>query len=686
MDTENKNKIKVNLQFFEDLILAIIIFLIPLVVLPIFPNSFDTPKLGFLVFGVIFLILLKAVKTISGGKVKFSIGKFDIGVLLLGLSYVISTMIQSPNKMDAVLLPGTTTAIVGGAILYFLINQAKNKKFVEHGIVASGVIMVVVILLSITGVLSALPGIGQVVGNASGFNTLGGVLPSLIFFATVVPLAIYNALNKKDMATKAFYGISSALLVFGVVIAGFYALPGRNTSPKLPDFTTGWTVAIDTLKVSPLLGVGPGNYVSAFNRFRPLSYNQTTDNWQLRFTSSRSHYVTLLTEVGVVGLAAMGLIILSFVRTAKASQRQWRGESERKFDGSINLSMAYIISLGILFVLLLVFPATPALVVLMFVFLALITEAKTVELSFLGDSNSRFPAIVVTTPMILGAIAVGYLVTRILIAEAIYRKAIDAVAANDGRAAYETLQKAINTNPYVDRYRVSYSQVNLALANNIAAKQDVTESDRDILAQLVQQAIREGKAAVTLNPQKASNWEILASIYGAIIPLAQGADVFAFQTYSQAIALDPINPNTRIALGGLLYSAKNYKDAIDVFKLAVLAKPDLANAHYNLAAAYREDGQIDRAISEMSIVVSLVESGTQDYEVAAKELESLQTKKKESEGAAKTGETLTPPEGPAGPAIEPKLELEEGSEPPTPKDTPTPTQAPEETPTPTMIP
>jgi len=687
METENKktqvnpDSIGVNLQFFEDLAFAFLVFLLPLVVLPIFPNSFDTPKLGLLVFGVIALILVKSVKAITGGKVRFCLGKFDIAVMLVALAYVITTVVQSPNKMEALLLPGTTTVVVGGAFLYFLINQMKHKRFVELSLVASAITMVVVMLLSIAGVLSSLPGIGQVVGETQAFNTLGGVLPSLVFFAVVVPLTVYSVINKKDMATKAFYGISLVLLIFGIVISGFYSLPGRDTSPRLPDFTTSWTVAIDTLKVSPLMGVGPGNYVSAFNRFRPLSYNQT-DNWQLRFTSSRSYYITLLTEVGVLGVAAMGSVVFLYVRVAKAAQKESR---ERKLVGWGSANVAYLVSFGVLLVLLLIFPITPALMILMFVLLALASETKPMELSFMGDAKSRFPAIVVTTPFILGAIAVGYFAVRVLSAEAIYRSAINAVAANDGRLAYETLQRAINTNPYVDRYRISYSQVNLALANNIAQNEQISETDRNTLAQLVQQAIREGKAAVTLNAQKASNWEVLGSVYRAVIPLAQGADVFAFQTYSQAVALDPINPNTRIALGGLLYQAKNYKDAIDVFRLATLAKPDLANAHFNLAAAYREDGQIDRAISEMSIVVSLVEPGTQDYELATAELESLQSQKAQKTTEVTEGETLTPPEGETETVLEEPIELPQEAEPPAAEATPTPTES-GQTPTPTIIP
>jgi Flp pilus assembly protein TadD len=72
---------------------------------------------------------------------------------------------------------------------------------------------------------------------------------------------------------------------------------------------------------------------------------------------------------------------------------------------------------------------------------------------------------------------------------------------------------------------------------------------------------------------RAQNWEVLGRTYQSIIPLANGADGFAAQAYNQAIALDPINPQTRITLGGLYYAAKNYETASRVFELAELQSP-----------------------------------------------------------------------------------------------------------------
>jgi tetratricopeptide (TPR) repeat protein len=267
--------------------------------------------------------------------------------------------------------------------------------------------------------------------------------------------------------------------------------------------------------------------------------------------------------------------------------------------------------------------------------------------------------------------------SRALAAEVKFKKALDALVANQGTQTYDLMREAINTNPFIDRYHASYSQVNLILANAIAQNEDITDQDRATIAQLIQQAIREAKAVVTLNPQRAGNWELLASTYRTIIPFAQGADQFAVQTYNQSIILDPINPNLRIALGGLHYALGDYDTAIRVFELATFAKPDHANAHYNLAVTYREKGDIQKSINEMTLVLSLVDRDSDDYELVRTELENLE--KRLPTEAAEGTETLTPPQPAEAPVIQPPLELPEEAEPPaTPEVSPSPSPTPTE--------
>jgi tetratricopeptide (TPR) repeat protein len=203
----------------------------------------------------------------------------------------------------------------------------------------------------------------------------------------------------------------------------------------------------------------------------------------------------------------------------------------------------------------------------------------------------------------------------------------------------------------------------------LSKKKDLNDKDKTDITNLIQQAIQEAKNAVVLNPGRSGNWEILARTYQSIGAIAKGADDFAIQSLSQSVVLDPLYPPLRVSLGGLYYKKGDYDSAQKVFELAIAAKNDYANAHYNLAYALKEKGKIEDAINQLSVVLSILDPDSADYETAKKALEDFQSKKKVVE--TQNGENLTAPEKSQEPIIKPPLELPTGSEPPvTPEPTP----------------
>lgn len=685
METHNKHE---GQPVFENYIVYAVLLILPLVVYSSFSNSFVIPKLAFLTFFLGLILIIKSVRGIAKNSISFSASALDLPVLLIGASYVAGTIFQTPNKMEALLLPGTAVMVVAGVLLFFVVNQMgkHNKAGISYVLFASSVLVAMVVLMSATGIFKSIPGLPSFM-QQSAFSTLGGPLPALIYMISLAPVGLSMLIGEKnDMLKKSLAGISLVVVALASILTIINILPGRDTTPQLPGFNTSWIVAVDSLKQNPLLGVGPGNYLTAFNRFRPISYN-ATDLWSTRFTSGQSFAFTLVTETGVLGAAALLLIIIIILKFTRDFANNRDPKDWMAIEG------ASLISLIIIAASMLLFPVTISILAAFFTLLAVVTATSPLSINLFNKEDkdsipfaARLPILLATLPVIIAVTFYGFQASRVLSADYTYKKALDAVVANDGRRAYDTLQKAINQNPYVDRYRVSYAQINLILANAIAQNENIADSDRQAIAQLVQQAIREGKVAVALNPQRAGNWEVLGSIYRAVMPLAQGADVFAVQTYSQAVALDPLNVNTRIALGGIYYSAKAYEDAIDVFKLAVAVKPDFANAHYNLAVAYRENGSLDKAIQSMGIVLSLVNKDSEDFKVATQALEDMQNKR-----SAQTpeGGNLTSPDSNQLPELDEPLELPEDAAPPEEarnQDTAVPTTEPSASPTASPLP
>ena len=647
----------------EKYVLLTTILVFPLLVLTLFSNFFDLPKLTFLVLGVSIALLIKAARAVSESSFSVSLSRFDLGVLAVGLAYLASAMFVTPNKMEAFLFPGFTTAVVASVILFFLVNSAfsKEKSPVVKTLFFSGVLASLVSLLAVSGIMAKVPQLPDFAKDAA-FSLLGGKLPEVVLLGALLPLGASLLLSEKEAVRKLFFAVSLVVLGLGFAVSLWGVLPGKPSSPSVVDWNTSWNVAVDTLKESPFLGAGAGNYISAFGRFKPLSYN-ATDFWAVKFASSSSHALTLLTETGILGIAAFSFLILLIFRELKKTFPKSFPEFASSWEYGAKASLA-IVSLCLILL-----PANLVIWVVFVVLLAASAETKdfTLNLSAHAASaessfSSKFPAFFIAVPIVAAVVVLGYFSQTALMAEVAFKKSLDAFAQNDGRSTYELMQQAVGLNPYVDRYHSAYAQVNMALARAIAQNENLTDQERETIAQLVQQAIREGKATVTLNPQRAGNWELLAAIYQSIMPFAEGADAFAVQSFSQAVLLDPVNPNLRISLGGIYYALGRYDEAIRMFELAVLAKADLANAHYNLSAGYREKGDIQRAIEAMTNVLALVEADSPDWELAKSELEALEKRRptQETEGT----DNLTPPREAEEPAITPPLELPEDATPP----------------------
>lgn len=629
-----------------------------------FANVFDFAKITLMAMVVILVLVILALKLISEGKLSIASSKIDIPLLLLVISYLASTFTRTPNRMEAFLVPGNASIIVLAFFIYLFTKIAfKGKKItVALSLLFSGVLVSVISMFSFLGLFESIPQLPDLMKRAD-FSALGGKLPEVIFLAIIVPIAVALTLDAKDKTKKLLFGVSTLIIVFSMILSITLILPGKPASPIIVSHQASWEVAVDTLKLSPVFGIGPGNYLSAFSSFLPISYN-STPLWANRFLSGSSYVLTLTTEVGLFGLGAFILSLYLLIKRPLKS-------IEKLFSDSRKVSAGYFVSLVLITLSFFTLPASHGLIILFFFIAYLNSETDETVLNLsatrLKNGNvfvSRMPSTFLAAVILGLAITLGMFSGKLLMAERSYKMAIDAIIQNDAKAAYDSLRTAINKNGYVDRYHATLAQLTLALARSLSQKSDIKDEDRSAISQLIQQSIAEAKATVALNRGRSANWETLGRTYQSIMPFAQGADNFTIVSFNQAIALDPINPNLRIALGGVYYALGRYDDAINAFGMAVAAKPDLANAHYNLAVAYREKKELEKALAEMNTVLTLVKEGTPDHDLAVKTIEEMKkTGTGSPEDPTQATDNLTPPVA-EDPALEPKLELPQDSTPP----------------------
>src|SRR3989344_5777234 len=448
------------LALIEKYILYAVIFLIPVTVLSISPNPFVVSKLAVLAYGIGLILLVRTVRIILTGKLDFSVGTYDFPVALLAVSYILSLIFRLPNKMEGLLSPGTATIVVGGALLYYLINQQKenDKRWLAIVLTISAAVFSLLTLLAFSGLFSKIPQLPVFI-KARGFTPEGGFLPAAIFLVTLLPISLGLAISEKKQTLKGILIASSVLVVLGLAISAYNIIPGRPYAPRFPSMGVSWTIAVDSLKDSPILGVGPGNYLTAFNRFRPLAFNNS-DLWAVKFATASDYYLTVLTETGMLGFAAVVLLLLALYRTAKQDIK------ERKIVHWGFAASANLISLIILAILLAFVPATLLLTILLFVLLALSSKSKHTVLNLTAQGvqtegqtlsaqttqavASRFPALLITVPVVVFVGLFLYQASRAFVAEYKFKKALDYLVANDAAKTYDTMREAINLNPRVD--------------------------------------------------------------------------------------------------------------------------------------------------------------------------------------------------------------------------------------------
>lgn len=643
------------------ILLAVLVFLIPLFFLPVTTEFFETPKQVLTLVTVGLLLLLFGVRGILEGKFSFRRSPFDAGLFLFIIVVLVSTISfahQFPGAgWTAILSAVPWIGLTLVAYLYInSIRTHKDEQVVLTSLLVSGAILGLVTLLQFLK-LYILP---FPFAKAQTFNLAGSLLDTATILVGLLPLAIYNTISylklKRDETWGGVSVGTTIIMVVGLASAVYQLL--TTAQPILLPQSVGLRTALQPLGLSftnALFGTGPGTYLFDFTRFRDPILN-LGNVWNIRFSVSSSLFLEVLATLGLVGALSILYIIVRTVSTYLRSSNH------------NPLTTGAFLSLVVLFILAFFLPMSYVTLFLIFFLLGvysvrLLSErsphVSNIVLSVVAlkeglfqvetenvnpASNRRAQSATDILPYItfaVFALLVGttyYYMYQIVSSDMIFQKALVAASENKAKDTYDLQLQAINTFPNRDFYHRIFAQTNLAIANSIASNAQSTASgtpkqlsteDQQNVVTLVQQSINFSRNATILSPLNVVNWENLSSTYRSLIGFAQNADQFSAASAQQAIALDPTNPLLAINLGGIYYQLGLYDDAIRLFNSAVQLKPDLANAHYNLGHAFEAKGDaqsLQLALNEYQAVKNLSEKDSENYKKITAEIEALQKK------------------------------------------------------------
>lgn len=508
---------------------------------------------------------------------------------------------------------GMLLSVVIWMFLWMQVGDEKDngeEKLLTAATLVVAVSSLIVFLLPASKMPISWPKGNPVVSITSEWSLTGSILGEL-WLLGILGIIWIKKLMGKIKERKAYVGnmVVTAIIVLVLFLDVFKMV---RSGWNYLDINSSWTIATETLKHRPLQGVGIGNFLEAFNWWRPSTFN-TDKNWSGSFAWSANGAMQLWTELGTVALIMGVFAWLAFIKGQKnKSNKLW------VVIGGIVL---WLTPFNFLSLVLMSWLVTKNL------------ETKEVKLMLkAGESGVNAAPVLLTVIVVLGSVTGLYWWTRVFLGEVYLKKSLVSAAANDGGATYNWQIKAISANANNAEYRRIYSQTNLVLATGLMSNKDITDDQKEKAGVLIQQAVREGKAAVSLDSGNASYWSNLAVIYRQLVGSVDGAADWSYQAYVQALSLDPVNPSLRLDFGGLLFAAGKYEEADRLFEQVVTLKSDLANGWYNWAYTAKKLNKLGDAVSRLTQAVSLVPTDSGDYDTASKELE---TWKKEYEAAQK---------------------------------------------------
>lgn len=650
----------------------------PLFFLPIVLDNYGYAKNWFLGVSMAVGILLWVIKMVATRDFVFRTGSFWKVWLAMTIWVLIGWWRQSLGvKTRSVMDPlgmGTVVILAGWVWLWLQVRDKEEERRQLNWLTVTGIILAIFSMATFMIPAARLPvnfpQKSPLVVVSSGWSLSGSVVNEVAILL-ILAMEWIRRLVKKIKNNEGYLKTAIVTVLLSLVFClDIYKIFSLGWS--MLDRNSSWVIAAETLKRSPVWGVGVGNFVQAFTSSRPASYN-LTPFWSTVFTTSGMGFLHLWTELGIGGLVVVALVLGQWLKLRKKEVGFWQ--------------------IGLLGVALLLLPASLVSVwLLVWLLVNKIgrEEVKEYKLPTVAMGESGFNVL----PYVLGLVLVvgvgfgSWWWMKMFLGEVYLRKSLVAAGENKGGETYDWQIKAITMNPNMANYRRIYSQTNIALAQNILATENITDEDRQKAGVLVQQAVREAKAAIALEEINPTYWENLGEIYKKLIGVVDGTADWSFQALQQAVALDPVNPLTRLSLGGLLYAAQRYEEADRVFEQVVVNKQDFANGWYNWAYTAKLTNKLADAIQRLNQAVALVPVDTGDFEKASGELavwrreyDELLKKSGQTQGLAPTPETLKTAEPIPTVGEEEKVEVpKEQLEPPKTEPTVTPevTEAPEQ--------
>ena len=600
------------------------VFLLPTFFFPYFINPLINSKL--LLILVLALIISATFVISSLQKKSWELIKTPFTLPLLGfaLLVVVSSLIshQYPSKQFL----GMGGAYLSFALVVLLapsLIQEKFKKWLVYALNSAAILLSVFSILQLFG-LGLAPIFNRLsvlnLPNSLAFSLAGATFVSIQFLSAVL---VANVFDQKSWKASIFNKVTTVLIAIALGINIWAVLPGGEARFQSLSLAGSASIAKDSLTFTKnaLFGYGPDSYSNAYSILKPIWINGL-NYWKFTFDSAFNLPLTVLVSLGLIAFLVYLFFLWQVVQTVKKSDEE-------------NIFLKTLIFAGLAWQFLA--PVNLVMLALLGIAMAFFirdNQDHYQKLNFSvhhlsdffnrGKAQARNYVFLLSNGLLLaGLILVVYLSGKTFLAYHLLYKSNASVSKNEIAMAYDYHKQAKNLAPQLDFVRRSYSLINLQIAIALSNKADITPAEQEQVLQLVNQAIREAKAATVLDPANYQNWSVLAQIYVQLAGTTEQAKQEAFNALARAATYNPNDPEIRLTLGQLFFNSEKYSEAITFFDQAIERKPDLFVAHYYMARAFLANKQLTEARSSLINSLNLAPRDSEEYKAIEKELNML---------------------------------------------------------------
>jgi len=648
-------------------IISLVFFLVPLFFTGMSAQGMGFEKIILFYFLVLVGIVAWVTKGVILGELNIKRTPLDIPILVTILLFSVSTILSVSTKDSLIGSYGSSSKgfiiLIVFALFYYLLvnnlNTAKIKIFFWSLVSSVGLISVFSILQLNEKFLLPLQ-----YSHNSGFNPLGSLSGLTMFLVIGLPLLVVGAAQLREILPK----VNPAIAVGMKVVLGVFTLSSLVVLMFLSGFTfwpipvvgmviilmffmakiikisstnlmiplgaflaliillvmgnfnfktlnlpaevslsrsASWDIAKSSIAENPIFGSGPSTFYYNFSKFKDIDFNNSP-LWNVRFDSSSGAVFELLSTVGVFG--ALSVIVLTLIALSISFLSLLKTKNKETNSILLGLFSSFVSAV----LLSILFPQNNALILvsLIVIILAIAVSLESysekfseLKLSFRSSAKYALALAAVFLFVSSGVVVVFTMGLKMYLAD-VYAK--DSLRGTNNVAKIEMLNKAIDLAPYQDTYYLSAANYYMAIANKAA----IEGKDQLIISDSIGEAIKLGKEATRIAPNKAGNSESLALVYENASFYLRGALEWSEELYKKVVELDPLNPTPylRIALINMARANSESDDeekkhfieeAIKSYDQAIQKKGDLAVAYYGKAIASEKLNDLDNAIEQL---------------------------------------------------------------------------------------